>query len=66
MKLTITAIPGVGFTLWHCELQNNNAYWIGEGITPIEAYEDYLDIVKNLDEEGDFDYEWCKSKGLIK
>lgn len=68
MKLLIKHQSFDDDAYWSCELTDAESIWIGDGDTPIEAYECYLDLVKELDEagKGHKDYDWCKSKGLIK
>lgn len=65
MKLTISYNSE---DCWRCELLDDKALWLGLGESPIEAFNDYLRLVILLDKDGQdhFDYEWCKSKGLIK
>lgn len=56
-----------GESWWQCELPSTGL-WVGEGDSPLEAYNDYLRAVKSLDEpnKGHEDYNWCQARGLIK
>lgn len=68
MKLTIKHEKDDEGPYWRCELLHEEAMWLGLGDSPIEAFEDYLDLVVDKDEpnKGHFDYDWCQEKGLIK
>ena len=66
MKLKITPIKLLYYYVYKCELESKEAYWVGEGHSPWEAVQEYLHIVRLKDKPGDFDYDWCKSKGLIQ
>lgn len=64
MKLHIHCESG----WWYCQLTSWGSVWLGQGNSPLNAFEDYLNIVLGADEpnKDHFDYDWCKSKGLIK
>lgn len=68
MKLLITHLTVDDETWWQCELPSDEALWIGEGDTPIDAFNSYLNMVSELDQpnKGHIDYDWCKERGLIK
>ena len=68
MKLTIEHEIGSEGTYWRCELLDDEALWLGIGDSPIEAFNDYVRLVKHLDapNKGHFDYDWCQERGLIK
>jgi len=68
MKLKIKYETDDDGPYWRCELLHEEAIWLGLGDSPIEAFEDYLNLVVDKDEpnKGHFDYEWCKQRGLIK
>ena len=69
MKLTIKHEydPRFEDSWWQCELENDKALWLGVGDSPIEAFQDYLNLVISEDQpnKGHFDYDWCQQKGLI-
>lgn len=62
MKLHINSVSG----WWYCQLTSWGSVWLGQGPSPEKAFKDYLQMVIDFDKEDDFDYDWCKSKGLIK
>lgn len=68
MKLEIRYDKDDDGYFWRCELLDEQAMWLGVGQSPIEAFNDYVRLVKHLDEpnKGHFDYDWCEQRGLIR
>lgn len=54
--------------LWWCDLPSDEGFWVGNGKSPIVAWEDYVELASqnSLGSQETFDYDWCKDKGLIQ
>lgn len=68
MKLLIKYYSFGDDQCWTCELPDDKAIWMGEGDSPVEAFNNYIELVKRLDQpmKGHIDYNWCRDWGLIK
>lgn len=68
MKLKICYDSDDEGPYWRCELLDEQSMWLGLGDSPLEAFNDYVRLVTELDQpnKGHFDYDWCQERGLIK